>query len=362
MNKTPRSSIKRSDRSSVAIPRPRLLSGIQPSGKLHLGNYLGALKNFVDLQNSGKYECFFFVADLHSLTEKFDPKKKREQILELVADYLAAGLEPSTSLRPGPKKSVIYAHSQIPAHSELAFILNTITPMGELERMTQYKDKTSSPTTYNLQPTTSTNVGLFTYPTLMAADIILYDAKFVPTGDDQDQHLELTRTLVRKFNSKFGKTFIEPQGLHTDTPRVMSLGDPIKKMSKSKPETCLFLDDSPAVIESKIKRAVTDSDSAIKFDPSKKPAISNLLKIYSSLDHRSIDQLERAFANKSYSEFKSSLADLVVSHFTSYRQKKKALLAKPQTLVATLNKGATKASKIADKKISEVKKKIGLLV
>ena len=334
--------------------RQILISGIQPSGKLHLGNYLGALKNFVDLQNSGKYECYFFIADLHSLTEEFEPGGKTKQILELMADFIAAGLD--------PKKSVIFQQSQVPAHSELAFILNTLTPMGELERMTQYKDKTTSPTTYNLQPKNSSNVGLFTYPTLMASDIILYDAKFVPTGDDQDQHLELTRTLVRKFNSKFGKVFLEPQGLHTDIPRVISLGDPTRKMSKSIPETCLFIDDAPEVIESKIKRAVTDSDSVIKFDLGKKPAISNLLKIYSSLSNRSVKELEHSFANKSYSEFKSSLAALIVNHFSKYRIKKKSLLANPKTLVANLNSGSKKASTIAAKKIAEVKKKIGLFV
>ena len=350
---------------------PRLISGIQPSGKLHLGNYLGALKNFVDLQNSGKYECYFFIADLHSLTEEFNPKEKAKQILELTADFLAAGLD--------PKKSVIFQQSQIPAHSELAFILNTLTPMGELERMTQFKDKSTTTTTMVFSGTTdetseeilkrglekrtpSANVGLFTYPTLMASDIILYDAKFVPTGDDQDQHLELTRTLVRKFNSKFGKVFLEPQGLHTDIPRVISLGDPTRKMSKSIPETCLFIDDAPEVIESKIKRAVTDSDSVIKFDLGKKPAISNLLKIYSSLSNRSVKELEHSFANKSYSEFKSSLAALIVNHFSKYRIKKKSLLANPKTLVANLNSGSKKASTIAAKKIAEVKKKIGLFV
>lgn len=352
MNKTNRSSIKRSDRSSAAIPRPRLLSGIQPSGKLHLGNYLGALKNFVDLQNSNKYDCYFFIADLHSITEQFDPRSKRQQILELMADFLAAGLD--------PKKSVIFQQSQIPTHSELAFILNTLTPMGELERMTQFKDKTSSPLTSNVSHPTSANVGLFTYPTLMASDIILYDAKFVPVGDDQDQHLELTRTLVRKFNAKFGKVFLEPQGLHTDTPRVMSLGDPLKKMSKSKPETCLFIDDSPEVIESKIKRAVTDSGSEIKFNLEKKPAVSNLLKIYSALDHRSINQLERAFQGRSYSDFKSSLAKLVIDHFSDYRKKKKKLLSTHYSLLASLNAGSKKAAKVAEKKIAEVKKKTGL--
>ncbi|MEY4731277.1 MAG: tryptophanyl-tRNA synthetase, tryptophanyl-tRNA synthetase, partial [Candidatus Parcubacteria bacterium] len=218
--------------------KPVLVSGIQPSGRLHIGNYLGALKNFVDLQNSGKYSCSFFLADLHSLTEPVSGEEQRKRIMELTADFLAAGLD--------PKRSVVFQHSQIPAHSEAAWIFNTITPLGELYRMTQFKDKAE-------HQKENVNAGLLTYPTLMAADILLYDAKFVPVGNDQDQHLELTRTLARKFNVKFGKTFVEPQALHTPTPRVMSLKDPTKKMSKSQPETCLFLDESSAEIEKKIK-------------------------------------------------------------------------------------------------------------
>ena len=221
--------------------------------------------------------------------------------------------------------------------------------------MTQYKEKSGDEKEI-------TNVGLFDYPVLMAADIILYDAKFVPTGDDQDQHLELTRTLVRKFNSKFGKTFVEPQGLHTEIPRVMSLGDPTKKMSKSKPETCLFLDDSPEIMESKIKRAVTDSGNEIKFNPETKPAISNLLKICGSLSGKNIQKLEREFVGKTYSEFKSSLVKLAVDYFADYRKKKKSLLSKSSALKNILNSGSTQASKIAGKKMSEVRKKIGLFV
>lgn len=330
--------------------KPRLISGIKPSGKLHLGNYLGALKNFVDLQDSGKYECLFFIADLHSLTEEFNPKKKPDQILELTADYLAAGLS--------SKKSIIFQQSQIPAHSELAFILNTITPIGELSRMTQFKDKASA----SASATPSANTGLFTYPILMTADIILYDAKFVPTGDDQDQHLELARTLVRKFNARYGETFIEPKNLHTETPRVMSLGDPMKKMSKSRPKTCLFLDDSPEIIKNKIKRAVTDSDGKIKFDPERKPAISNLLKIYSSLNSQAIRQVEQSFAKNSYSEFKSSLAETIIRHLSDFRKKKKSLLAKPAALKLTLEKGSAEASRIAENKLLEAKKRIGLIV
>lgn len=327
------------------MAKPILISGIQPSGRLHLGNYLGALKNFVALQNSGKYQCFFFIADLHSLTEEYAPKEKAKQIHELAADYLAAGLD--------PKKSTIFLQSSVPAHSELAWILNTITPMGELRRMTQFKDKGGEQET--------ANVGLFAYPVLMAADILIYDTKFVPVGDDQLQHLELARTLARKFNSKFGKTFIEPQPLLTETPRVMSLDNPTKKMSKSSPAGCIFLDDSPEEIKEKVKRAVTDSESVIRYDAEKKPAISNLLRIYAALGDDLIPDLEKKFQNMNYSEFKLGLANLISNHFEPFRLRKKALLKKPAIIKSALKAGETKAKKIAIKKIAEVKKKIGLL-
>lgn len=326
--------------------KPILISGIQPTGKLHIGNYLGALKSFVELQNSGKYECYFFIADLHSLTENFDPKEKSEQILNLTADFLAAGLD--------PKKSTIFLQSRIPAHSELAWILNTVTPMGELERMTQFKDKSA-------RQKENVNAGLFTYPTLMAADILLYSTNVVPVGDDQDQHLEITRTLARKFNAKFGKTFIEPKAVHTKTPRVMSLSNPLKKMSKSEPESCLFIDDSPHEIQNKIKRAVTDSGTEIKYDKKNKPAISNLLEIYSSLSGEGISALEKRFKGKKYVEFKIDVAKTVANHFADFRKAKSALIENRAHLLSLLSDGSEKAAQIANKKIAEVKKKIGLV-
>ena len=378
--------------------KPILISGVQPTGKLHIGNYLGALKNFVDLQDSGKYQCYFFIADLHSLTEEFNPKEKQKQIFNLAADFLATGLD--------PKKSVIFQQSQIPAHSELMWILNTITPFGELFRMTQFKDKgrkareflinyelklgelvnnrrsdgerfSSACSKVESEDKDKTkemvgeaidiseygfaNVGLFDYPVLMASDIIIYDAKFVPVGDDQDQHLEIARTLARKFNAKFGKTFIEPQGLHTNTPRVMSLANPEKKMSKSQPESCLFIDDSPEEIKNKIKKAVTDSGSEIKYDKKNKPAISNLLGIYSALSGETISKLENKFAGKNYSALKNDLTELVVDYFADFRKKKLALLKNPEKLSNVLTTGSKKAEKIANKKILEVKNKVGLM-
>lgn len=326
--------------------KPVLVSGIQPSGRLHLGNYLGALKNFVDLQNSGKYECYFFIADLHSLTEHFDPKRKREEILNLAADFLASGLD--------PKRSTIYLQSQIPAHSELAWIFSTITPPGELYRMTQFKDKAA-------HQKQNINVGLLTYPILMAVDILIYDPRYVPVGEDQLQHLELTRTIARKFNKRFGKTFTEPKALVTKTPRLMSLADPTKKMSKSQPATCLFLDDSPDAIRKKITATTTDSGSEIKYDPKKKPGVSNLLDIYSGLSGKPIAALERKFAHvKQYVPFKKELAELVVNHFAEFRETKKSLLAAPNRLKSVLESGSRKAAAAANKKIAEVKNRIGI--
>jgi|SRR3989344_3297637 len=328
------------------VARPVLFSGIQPTGKLHLGNYLGALKNFVDLQESGRYDCYYCIVDLHSLTlDDFDPKQKYKQILELTADFLAAGLD--------PKKSVIFQQALIPAHSELAWILGTIAPIGELRRMTQFKEKSE-------KEKEGANSGLLTYPLLMAADIVLYDAKYVPVGEDQIQHLELARALARKFNSRFSGTFVEPQPLLTEIPRVMSLKNPAKKMSKSDPASCVFLDDSPAEVKAKVMRATTDSESVIKYDPVNKTGISNLLRIYSALAGRPLEQVERDFRGKQYSEFKSALAELIADHFADFRKRKKALLAKPSALSAILMSGSAKAGKIAAKKINLVKQRVGL--
>jgi tryptophanyl-tRNA synthetase len=327
--------------------KPTLVSGMQPTGRLHIGNYLGALKNFVDLQNSEKYQCYFMIVDLHAITESFDPKEKQKTILGLAADYLAAGLD--------PKKAVIFQQSQVAAHSELTWILNTITPMGELERMTQFKDKAD-------RQKENVNVGLFDYPVLMAADILLYDPQTIPVGADQKQHLELTRTLARKFNARFGKTFVEPKGLLTKTPRVMSLKDPAKKMSKSQPEGCLFLDDSPEEIKAKIARAVTDSDTKIEYDPERKPGLSNLLEIYGALTHMEPHLIAKEFSGQPYSALKKRLAEVVTVYFAEFREKKKALLVKPSSLVKILKDGSAQASRVADKKMADVKKKIGLAI
>lgn len=327
--------------------KPILVSGIQPTGRLHIGNYLGALRNFVALQNSGEYDCYFIVVDLHSITENFDPKEKHLQILETATEYLAAGID--------PKKSTLFLQSQIPAHSELAWILNTITPMGELERMTQFKDKAT-------RQEANVNVGLFTYPVLMAADILLYSPHVVPVGDDQSQHLELTRTLARKFNTKFGETFIEPKALLTQTPRVMSLKDPHKKMSKSQPESCLFMDDSPEDIAQKIARAVTDSETTIAYHPEKRPGLANLLELYAAFTHMDPHLVAKEFTGESYAKFKGALATVISDHFADFRARKKELMAKPKELIKILKSGSEEAAKVAEKKMEEVKEKVGLAI
>jgi tryptophanyl-tRNA synthetase len=332
---------------SASTPKkalPVVLSGIQPSGRLHIGNYLGALKNFVAMQESGEYACYFMIADLHSLTEPYTVGDKKAQLIDLAASYLAAGLD--------PLKSVLFFQSHVSSHTELAWILNTITPMGELERMTQYKDKSAR---------MDTNTGLFTYPVLMAADIILYDAAMIPVGDDQDQHLELTRTLARKFNSRFGETFVEPKALHTETPRVMSLDEPTKKMSKSRPAGCLFIDDEPEVIRKKIMSAVTDSGSEVKFDEANKPGVSNLLLITSSLTGKTIPQLESEFAGMQYGAFKAAVAEIVINYFAAFRTRKAELLKNPAAVMQVFAEGAKKASLISTAKLKEVYEKVGLI-
>lgn len=340
-----------------------LLSGIQPTGRLHIGNYLGALKNFVDLQNSGKYECYFFVADLHALTENPQAKDLRANTVSLAADFLAAGLD--------PKKSVIFQQSQIRPLQQLKWILSTLTPVSELLRMTAFKEKVLQP----LMPSErkkitkerldaiieKSNFGLAEYPVLMAADILLFHARFVPVGEDQLQHLELARTLARKFNNKFGKIFDEPKAILTSTPRVMSLDNPSKKMSKSSPVGCLFIDDNPETIQDKIKKAVTDSGSEIKYDEDRKPAISNMLSIYGAISGEPISSLENKFAGKKYAYFKNELAELISNHFSDFRAKKVFLLKNPAILRKTLALGSKKADEIAQKTITVVRDKIGLL-
>lgn len=324
--------------------KPTILSGIQPSGKLHIGNYLGALSNFVRLQNEGRYQCFFTIVDYHSISEDYNPKDKPGQILDLAANFLATGID--------PEKSTVFIQSHVPEHVELAWIFNAITPVAELERMTQFKDKAQ-------RQTKNINATLFNYPVLMAADILIYKAAAVPVGFDQKQHLELTNVIVRKFNHRFGKTFEEIKPLWTKFAKVMDLKRPENKMSKSQPDGCLFLDDSPAEIASKIKKAVTATESG-----KESPGEQNLMELLSHFgesDEISTFKKQQAAGTLKYSELKEALAKDIADYFAEFREKKKSLLAKPEHLKSVLVDGAARARKVASQTLKEVKHKIGLL-
>ncbi len=321
----------------------RIFSGMRPSGQLHIGNYLGALKNWLELQK--KHQCIFGVVDYHAITTPFNPKQISKDIKNLVLDYLAAGID--------PKKSIIIIQSHIPEHTELAWILSTLTPLGELKRMTQFKEKAK-------QHEESVNAGLFCYPILMAADILLYKAEIVPVGEDQAQHVELTRTIARKFNNKFGKTFPEPKTLlQKNGARIMSLNEQSKKMSKTGEES-IALTDSPEKIREKIKKAVTDSGKEIKFDKKNKPAISNLLTIYHLFSGKSISDLEKEYRGKGYAEFKKDLAEVIINGLKPFQEKRKKLEKNPRLIEKVLTEGKNKAQKIAKQTIKEAKMKMGL--
>jgi len=319
--------------------RQVVVSGVQPSGDIHIGNYLGAIKQFVKSQD--KYKSFFFIADLHALTLRpQDPEKLRKQILD-------CGLD--------PKKTTLFIQSRVPAHTELGWILNTMTPLGELQRMTQFKEKSDKHEAL---------AGLLNYPTLMAADILLYQADLVPVGEDQLQHLELTRTLARKFNSSYGATFKEPKALiQKEAAKIMSLDDPVKKMSKSlaSPNNYIGLMDDPEKIRNKIKIAVTDSGKEITYNKETKAGISNLLVIMSQMSGTSINSLELKYKGKNYGEFKSDVAELIIEKLSPIQKKYKALISNKKNLVKILDQGAKTASKVAQKTISEVHQKIGLI-
>jgi len=329
----------------------RILSGIQPTGILHIGNYLGAIKQWIELQKSNGLDkeagCIFIVVDLHAITIDYDPKQMQNNILSAAMDYLAAGVD--------PKKSIIFVQSHVKEHSELAWLLETITPMGELERMTQYKEKSR-------QHEENINAGLFSYPVLMAADILLYKATIVPVGDDQTQHVELTREIVRKFNNKFGQLFPEPKTqLQKAGARIMSLADPSQKMSKSIPQGCIYLNDSAEQIREKIKTAVTDSGKEVKFDEENKPAISNLLVIYHLFSGKPIEEIEKQYEGKGYGDFKKELAEVVVEGLKEFQEKRKQFEDNPELVKKILAQGAKKAQKIASETIDEVKTKMGLI-
>lgn len=326
-----------------------LVSGIQPSGRLTLGNYLGAIKNFVALQDEGEFEEFFvFIADLHAITVPKDPTMLRQSIKKLAALYLACGLN--------PEKITLFIQSEVHEHAEIGYLLQTITYIGELERMTQYKDKKA-------KQVEGVSSALLTYPVLMAGDILLYNANGVPVGQDQKQHLELTRTLAERFNSKYSETFNIPDALIVkEGAKIMSLQDPSKKMSKSDPleKASIYLDDSEAVIRKKIASAVTDSDGIIKYDEVNKPGISNLLNILSCCTNKSISDLETEFEGVGYGEFKKAVADAIITLLMPIQEKYEKILADKDYLNKVLDDGAQKASYFAGKTLSKVKRKMGV--
>lgn len=321
-----------------------IVSGIKPSGRFHIGNYLGALKKWLELQE--KYTCFFFIADWHSLTEDFEVKEKSRQIFELMADLLAIGLD--------PKKCALFIQSDIKEHAELSWILNCVTPISELERMTQFKDFSSRQK--------NVNAGLFTYPILQAADVLIYDAVKVPVGEDQLQHLELARDIARKFNNHFGKTFIEPKALLTETPRLKSLLDPEKKMSKSLGEGhYLALRDEPEVIEEKIKRAVTD------VGPKEKGMSKGVENLFLLLQEFGSEKIYKKFMSSykdgslKYSDLKPTVANAVSKYFEPFRKKAAELENQQDKVLKIYQEGAKAARKIASQKIQIVRKNIGLI-
>ena len=323
----------------------RVFSGMRPSGQLHIGNYLGAIKSWLNLQK--KYQCIFAVVDYHGITTPFDIKNIKKDTLNVVLDYLATGID--------PKKSIIIIQSQIPEHTELAWILGSLTPLSWLERIPTYKEKLA------LHPK-HRNLGLLAYPVLMAADIVLYKANYVPVGEDQLPHIELTNAIIKRFNQMFGKTFPKVNGIVTDIgARIMSLTDPTQKMSKSVPQGCIALSDSPKAIREKIKRAVTDSGKEIKYDEKNKPAISNLLAIYHLFSNKPIKKIEEQYKGKGYAEFKKDLAEIIIKGLKPIQEKRKILEKNPQLVKKILTEGAKKAQKLAHQTMKEVKEKIGLV-
>lgn len=322
---------------------------MQPSAdSLQIGNYIGALLQWRELQSS--YDAYFSVVDLHALTVAQDPAELREKTRRTAAQYIAAGIEPS--------QSTLYVQSHVRAHAELAWILSTITGFGEAGRMTQFKDKSAR---YGAD---ATSVGLFTYPVLMAADILLYQTDVVPVGDDQKQHVELTRDLAERFNSRFGETFVVPRPvIQKDTARIYDLQNPTSKMSKSAESDAgvLWMLDDPAKSAKKIMRAVTDTEGSVRFDRENKPGVSNLLTIYAALSGRQMESIEDEYAGRGYGDFKKGLAEVVVAEFEPVRTRALELLDDPAELDRILAENASRADAVADATLSSVYDSVGLL-
>lgn len=325
--------------------KEKVFSGVQPSGIPTIGNYIGAMKGFVDLQDS--YDAIYSVVNQHAITVPQDPKLLKQMTRQLAALYLAIGID--------PKKAILFVQSDVPAHAQMAWIIQCMTGLGELERMTQFKDKA--------RKQEAVNAGLLAYPTLMVGDIVLYDANFVPVGDDQKQHLELTRNFVDRFNSRFGDNLlVKPEPLIPEEGgRIMSLQDPTSKMSKSDTNTKAFVSmlDTPKQITKKIKSAVTDSIGEVNYDKENQPAVANLLQIFASFSGKSIDSIVSDYTGQGYGNFKGDLADLVVSTIEPIQERYESLLTSSD-LDDILQDGAKRASAIAESTLSRVEKAIGL--
>lgn len=329
--------------------RPRVLSGIQPTAdSFHFGNYLGALRQWVDLQD--EYEPFFFIADLHAITVEQDPKLLRERTRKAAAQLLAAGID--------PERSAIFVQSQIPAHAQLGWVLQCLTGFGEARRMTQFKDKSAK------GGEGAASVGLFTYPILQAADILLYRPHYVPVGEDQRQHLELTRDLAQRFNSRYKKTFRLPEPyILKATAKITDLQDPTSKMSKSasSPSGIVEMLDDPNVSAKKIRSAVTDSEAEVRFDPEHKPGVSNLLTIYSALSGRTVEELEADYAGRGYGDLKKDLAEVVIDFVTPFRERTLELMADRSYLDGVLRGGAERAGAVAEATLRDVYERVGFV-
>lgn len=327
--------------------RPIVLSGIQPSGRLTIGNYLGALKNWVRLHET--YDSYYMLVDLHAITARQDPAVLRERCYEFIALYIACGLDPA--------KNVLFVQSHVSAHARLAWILNCYTQFGELARMTQFKDKSA-------RHADNINAGLFSYPVLMAADILLYDASRVPVGDDQKQHLELTRDIAMRFNGLYGEVFTVPEPMIPPVgARIMGLQTPSAKMSKSEDaETnAIYLLDEPQRIERKLKRAVTDMEGSIRFDPAEKPGVSNLMSILAACTGQSFEAITREYDGQGYGQFKKAVADAVIAQLEPVQKRYHEIRADQAALRAVLRDGAARAAERADRCLARVHEALGFI-
>lgn len=327
------------------VSKKTLYSAVQPTNKLTIGNYIGAIRNMVELQE--QYRCFFAIANMHAITVRQVPAELRQRTLSLLAVYMACGLD--------PEKCTLYVQSHVPCHAELAWVLNTFTYVGEMERMTQFKDKSA-------KHADNINMGLMDYPVLMAADILLYKADVVPVGIDQRQHIEICRDIAVRFNNAYSPTFVVPEGIYPKVgAKIGDLLEPAKKMSKSaeNPAGAVFMDDDKDTIIRKFRRAVTDSESEVRYDPEKKPGVSNLLSIYTAFTGKTVAEAEREFEGKGYGDFKLAVGEAVADKLTPVQQEEGRLLSDRGYLDGVLKAGAQSAYKVASSTLSKVYKKIG---